>query len=72
MISPVEADGLIRATVEGLEAQHLTTEAATNEDVQTLYRLWQCPMYDLEFKPIKVSLLDLKAEQERYFCANFS
>jgi hypothetical protein len=66
------ADGLIRATVEGLEAQHLTTEAATNEDVQTLYRLWQCPMYDLEFKPIKVSLLDLKAEQERYFCANFS
>ena len=58
------ADGLIRATIEGLEAQHLITEAATSEDVQTLYRLWPWPMYDINFKPIKISLADLKEEQD--------
>ena len=65
------AGGLIRATIEGLEAQHSTTEAATNEDVQTLYRLWPWPMYDIDFTPLKISLADLKEEQERHLYANF-
>jgi hypothetical protein len=65
------AEGLILATIEGLEARHLITEAATNEDVQILYRSWQWPMYDFEFRPINISLIDLKEEQERHFYSNF-
>ena len=65
------AERLILATIEGLEARHLITEAATNEDVQILYRSWQWPMYDFEFRPINISLIDLKEEQERHFYSNF-
>ncbi len=64
------ADGLIRATIEGLEAQHLITEAATSEDVQTLtvYGRGRCTISTS--KPIKISLADLKEEQDRQFYAN--
>jgi hypothetical protein len=60
------ACGLIRATIEGLAAQGLVSEAATNDDVQTLYRGWQMPMYDLDFKLIEIPLTDLQEDQERY------
>jgi hypothetical protein len=57
---------LIRATIEGLAAEGLTSGTATNDDARTLCWGWQMLMYDFDFKLIEIPLTDLQEDQERY------
>ncbi|SCW92242.1 hypothetical protein [Ancylobacter rudongensis] len=45
-------------------AESLPLETAEEKHVQTLYRLWQIPMYLLDLKRLPVSLEELKRHQE--------
>jgi len=50
-----------------LVAEDLPLDTAEQDDVATLYRHWQIPMYDLDFSLIPVSLEELEAAQEREY-----
>lgn len=47
-----------------LVAENLTTEAASQDHVGELYRTWQLPMYNLEFKMVDVPLEELERERD--------
>ena len=59
-----DARSLTRILVNRLIEKGTPTQSATDEHVNALFRLWQLPMYDLNFEQIDVPLEDLKAEQE--------
>jgi hypothetical protein len=50
-----------------LHAEGLMFDTARDEDVSTLYRTWQIPMYNLDFSLVPVSLEELEAAQEREY-----
>jgi hypothetical protein len=50
-----------------LLAENLMLETAEEDDLATLYRDWQIPMYNLDFSLIPVTLEDLEAAQEREY-----
>ena len=58
-----EADACIRETIKLAIEQKLPKDTATDDDVQTIYRKWQWPTYDLDLRPVKRSLEDLQEEQ---------
>jgi hypothetical protein len=59
-----DADRLTEQLLKRLIAEGLPSEAATQEDVNVLYRSWQMPMYHLNFTLVEVPLEDLMAERE--------
>lgn len=46
------------------EAAPAPSIAAQQEDLATLYREWQIPMYDLDFSLVEVSREELEAARE--------
>ncbi|WP_370322576.1 hypothetical protein [Oricola sp.] len=64
-----ESDHLIQIMLGKLLEAALPREDATQEHVNAIYRHWQMPMYNLDFRPIKVSLEELEAEREAAFWA---
>ena len=64
-----DARSLTRRLVNRLIEQDTPTLSATKEHVNTLFDLWQLPMYDLDLRPIDVPLEALKAEQENMLFA---
>lgn len=61
-----EARSLTEDMLLELGAAGLITADATNEDVNNLYRFWQIPMYNIDFKKIKVPLEELISEREAF------
>lgn len=55
---------LTKLMLERLISSKLVSDNAQPKQVQDLYTHWQVPMYRLDFKPIQVSLEDLKAAQD--------
>ncbi|MGB8548021.1 MAG: hypothetical protein WCD82_07490 [Xanthobacteraceae bacterium] len=45
-------------------------ESATQDHVDTLYRHWPLPIYNVDFSPVPVTLDELKAEQDRLYWAD--
>ncbi|WP_229171141.1 MULTISPECIES: hypothetical protein [Bradyrhizobium] len=64
-----DAERLTEQLVARLIAESLPDESAAQDHVNTLYRHWPLPMYNVDLDPIPVSLEDLKAEQERLYWA---
>lgn len=62
--SHIDAERLTQQLLQRLIAEKLPSDAASQKHVDALYG-WQLPMYDFDFRPIHVSLEELKAEQER-------
>lgn len=60
-----QSDSRIKETLRRVIEQKVVLPRARQEHVDRLYRNWQMPMYDLDFKPIDVPLEELKAIQER-------
>ena len=58
-----ESDACIQETLERAKKQKLPLPTASDDDVRTLYRFWQFPMYDLDLRPVNRSLEDLREEQ---------
>jgi hypothetical protein len=56
---------LIQETLKRLIDAGLPSADADDSDIQTFYRLWQMPMYALQFQELKVSTEELNAEQDR-------
>ena len=61
---PADGRRLTRELVNRLIQEELPGEKATDEHVRTLFRFWQLPMYNLDFKKIPVSLEELEEERE--------
>lgn len=51
-------------TILRLSAQGLITELADEHQQRLLHELWQVPMYNIDFSPIKVPLYQLQAERD--------
>ena len=66
-----DAKRLTCQLLERLKAEGLPTEAATQDHVNSLFYDWQLPMYRFDLGLIKVSLEELRAEQERLYWAEF-
>ncbi|TAI59685.1 hypothetical protein [Bradyrhizobium sp. Leo170] len=64
-----DAERLSQQLLARLIAEGLPGESATQDHVDTLYRHWPLPMYNVDLDPIPVSLEELKAEQERLYWA---
>lgn len=64
-----DAYQLTERLLERLHTEGLILKSATREHASTLYHQWQIPMYNLDFKPIPVTMEELKAEQEREYWA---
>ncbi|UGA49021.1 hypothetical protein HU230_0042555 (plasmid) [Bradyrhizobium quebecense] len=60
-----DAERLTRELLERLIAEGLLQESATQDHVDTLYRHWPLPMYNVDLSPVPVTLDALKAEQDR-------
>ena len=60
----LDGQKLTEQLLERLDSEGLMLDAAQQEDVATLYRDWQIPMYDLDFSLIEVSREELEAAQE--------
>lgn len=58
------ARGLTRTMLENLERAKLITEAATEEQLRTLYNHWQIPMYNVDFRQVDVPLDQLMAQRD--------
>ncbi|KQZ47450.1 hypothetical protein [Ensifer sp. Root558] len=56
--------GLSQTMLERLHSANLISEHAQKEQLRWLYNSWQVPMYRIDFKPIQVSLEELKAARE--------
>jgi hypothetical protein len=59
-----DTERLTREMLLALDKAKLITEAAHEDQLRILYNHWQLPMYWIDFKPLPVSLEDLRAEQE--------
>ena len=59
-----EARQLTRELFNRLIHEELPSKKATAQHVRTLFRLWQLPMYNLDFKMIPVSLEKLEAARK--------
>jgi hypothetical protein len=55
---------LTKQLLERLIEEKLPTEAGTQDDVNTIYNVWQMPMYNLELREIDVPLDELERERE--------
>ncbi|WP_244608682.1 hypothetical protein [Bradyrhizobium algeriense] len=64
-----DAERLTRELLERLIAEGLPQESATQDHVDTLYRHWPLPMYNVDLSPVPVTLDALKAEQDRLYWA---
>jgi hypothetical protein len=64
-----DAERLTQHLLTRLLAEGLPSEAVTQEHAHALYRNWQMPMYNLDFKLIEVPLADLVAERDANFQA---
>ncbi|MFH0299477.1 hypothetical protein AAFX91_20045 [Bradyrhizobium sp. 31Argb] len=64
-----DAERLTRELLERLIAEGLPQESATQDYVDTLYRCWPLPMYNVDLSPVHVTLDALKAEQDRLYWA---
>jgi len=64
-----DAHRLTYAMLERLIRENLPAEEATDDHVQSVYRHWQMPMYNLDFSLINVPRADLEEERERAFWA---
>ena len=53
---------LVQSNIQQLIDDGLAEHHATATHVQTIYRYWQIPMYDMDFTPIEVNPTDLKRE----------
>lgn len=60
-----DGEKLTARLLHRLMSENRMLETAQQSDVETLYRDWQIPMYNLEFSLIPVSLEELEAAQER-------
>ncbi len=67
--SATDADRLTQTMLERLIANNVPVPHAKQENVDVLYRYWQLPMYDIDFRSIEVSLDDLRDEQGRIMWA---
>ena len=61
---PADARRLTRELVNRLIQEELPSEKATDQHLSTLFRFWQLPMYNLDFKMIPVSMGELEKERE--------
>jgi hypothetical protein len=64
-----DAERLTRQLLDRLIAEGLPQESATQTHVDALYRHWPLPMYHVDLGPIRVTLEELKAEQDRLYWA---
>jgi hypothetical protein len=62
-----DGEKLTERLLQRLLSESLMLETAQQSDAETLYRVWQIPMYNLEFSLISVSLEELEAAQEREY-----
>jgi hypothetical protein len=60
----LDGQKLTERLLERLHTEDLILDTAQQDDVSTLYRDWQIPMYDLDFSLIEVSREELEAAQE--------
>ncbi len=58
------SEELTRQMTERLIADDLTSEQASNADVQLLYDVWQMPMYNLDLRLLDVTLEELNEERQ--------
>lgn len=66
-----ESDALIEETLKALIAAGLPNDDADEQDVRTLYSLWQIPLYAIETKTRDVPLERLQAEQQAELNAQY-
>jgi hypothetical protein len=64
-----DAERLTRELIGRLIAEGLPDERAAQDHVNTLYRHWPLPMYNVDLDPVPVTLEELKAEQDRLYWA---
>ncbi|MFA6031852.1 MAG: hypothetical protein WC889_03000 [Myxococcota bacterium] len=64
-----DSERLMEQLVGRLIAEGLPSEQATPDHVGYLYRSWPLPLYDVDLKPIPVTIEELKEEQERLYWA---
>jgi hypothetical protein len=64
-----DSERLMEQLVGRLVAERLPSEQATQDHVGCLYRSWPLPLYDVDLKPIPVTIKELKQEQERLYWA---
>jgi hypothetical protein len=64
-----DAERLTHELLDRLISEGLPQESATQDHVDTLYRHWPLPMYNVDLGPIPVTLEELKAEQDRLYWA---
>jgi len=70
-VSASASERLTQTMLERYIAEDLPMEHADDKHVQRLYRGWQIPMYNLDFKLIEVPLADLQREREAIYRAEF-
>lgn len=66
-----ESNALILTTLERLMTAKLLMDDASDEDVQTLYRVWQLPMYGIDTRTRTVDLHMLRAEQAAHLNSEY-
>jgi hypothetical protein len=59
-----DSEKLTRCLLEKLIAEKLPSDEASDEDVSTLYKSWQLPMYNLDFRLIDVPLADFEKARD--------
>jgi hypothetical protein len=59
-----DAQRLTEELLKRLIAENLPTEAASGDHIDELYRTWQLPMYNLDFRQIDVPLAELEKERD--------
>ena len=64
-----DSRSLTRALLERLDREGLLTDAAEDHHVNTLYNIWQMPMYNLDFSIIEVSREELERQRDNIFYA---
>ncbi len=64
-----DAEGLTEEFLKRLIAENLPTDAASDDHVGELYRTWQMPMYNLDFRQIDVPLPELQRERDALLSA---
>lgn len=64
-----DAERLTQQLLSRLIDENLPSGLATQDHVNTLYRHWPLPMYNVELDPIPMTLDELRAEQDRLYRA---
>ena len=64
-----DAERLTEELVKQLMSEGLPSAAATPNDLNMLRRLWQMPMYHLDFGKVDVPLEELRAQRDARFAA---